>query len=237
MNKILVLNHKSNFTIKETKEYIENIPNTKAIQIIICPSLIHIPYYKNHNKYNLGIQNIELKNITGEINIQQLKDSNIEYVLIGHSERKNNYFESDKETNLKIKTVLQNNLTPIICLGETKEQKNNNQTKETIIKQLNTYLKDIKPSPNTIIAYEPIWAIGSGQYPEIQEIEDIIISIKNEIKKQFNQDIKVIYGGSITQENIQTLNNIQSIDGFLLGSSSLNINAVKNIINKLEEKQ
>ena len=144
------------------------------------------------------------------------------YVLVGHSEIRNN--ETDEMINIKIKIILKNNLIPILCIGESLEAYNQKQTKEILKKQIQNALKDT--NEKVIISYEPVWAIGTGKTPTNEEIIDII----NYIKSLFNYDITVLYGGSVSLENIETLNKINNVNGFLIGKAATNPSSLKKII-------
>ena len=144
------------------------------------------------------------------------------YVLVGNSEIRNN--ETDEMINIKIKIILKNNLLPILCIGESLEAYNQKQTKEILKKQIQNALKDT--NEKVIISYEPVWAIGTGKTPTNEEIIDII----NYIKSLFNYDITVLYGGSVSLENIETLNKINNVNGFLIGKAATNPSSLKKII-------
>lgn len=221
-NKIVVANLKMNMDMNQVKQYLDIIENKINSQnIIICPSNIYIPYFLNKD-FLVGVQNLHdsLETCTGEISAHQLDSMNIRYSIVGHSERKKYFNESDITINKKIKIAIENNITPIICIGETKEEKDAIQTNEVLKKQIKNYLVNIN-SNNLYIAYEPVWSIGTKEiYSEI-EIEKTIDYIKSIAKELYNIEAKVLYGGSIDEENIKKLNKISSLDGFLIGTSSM----------------
>ena len=164
---------------------------------------------------------------TGEVSAKQLKSFNVKYSLVGHSERRKYNKETKDDINIKIKQLLENDITPIYCVGETKEERDNNTYKASIINDINESLKDIDKS-KVIIAYEPIWSIGTGLIPTNNQIEEIISLIKELLPNN-----KVLYGGSANNNNIDTLKNIKELDGFLLGGLSLSVDSLNKFINKL----
>lgn len=235
-NKIIIGNMKMYMNLKDIKDYLEKIGNLKN-NVIICPSSIYIPYFIEKN-INTGIQNIYYEDngaYTGEISVEQIKSMNINYVIIGHSERRSYFHENDYNINKKTKKIIEKNLKSIICIGETLEEKSNNKTIEVLRQQLEIDLNGISKNyqDNIIIAYEPRWAIGTGIIPSNEEIKTTIEYIKSFIQKNNNMDIKVLYGGSINESNIETLLNINNLDGFLIGHSCTNPDKFKNIIDRI----
>ena len=212
MEKLIVGNLKNYMDAYDTSMYLKQID--KIENVVLYPSNIFIPYFLN-KKFEVGIQNIYLndKICTGEINAKQAKSLGISYVIVGHSERRTNFIETNIVVNYKIKEALKNNLKVILCIGETLEEKQNNKTFEVLEKQLNECLKDI--SEEVIIAYEPIWAIGTNVVPSIVEIQTNINKIK-EIKNS-----KVLYGGSVNSGNISEI--IKVTDGVLIGKASTDV--------------
>lgn len=222
MKKIIVLNHKANMEyydvinyIKEIKEFIRT-----DIEIVICPTAIFIPYFKGKYNFSLGCQNLSHLNITGEESPNQLKSLGVKYAIIGHNDRKNELNESSNIINKKIKKALKNNIIPIICLGETKEEYLRNKTGEIIIKQLQQYLKDVDISHDVIFAYEPNYK-DLTTIKDPKEIEEVIDLIKTVIIKVFNINPIVLYGGNVNINNLSELEKIKILDGYLVGKESL----------------
>ena len=143
--------------------------------------------------------------------------------------------ESNVDINKKIRLLLLNKIKPILCVGETMIEKSTNTTKEVISQQLKESLSKInsKDISNIIIAYEPVWAVGSGKTPSSNEIEEIILYIKDLIYKNFKVKIRVLYGGSVNNSNIERINRIKGLDGYLLGSISLDLNKLQELITKM----
>ena len=227
---IIVLNNKCNLTKDEFIVYQKNLENIEGSnEIVLCPSNIFLGLF-NSNTIELGSQNVsknEMGAFTGEVSAKQLKSFNVKYSLVGHSERRKYHYETPIEINKKIKQLLENDITPIYCVGETKEERDNNTYKESIINDIKESLIDIDKS-KVIIAYEPIWSIGTGLIPSNEQIEEIISLIKEQLPTN-----KVIYGGSANDQNINTLKNIKGVDGFLLGGLSLSVENLNKFINKL----
>lgn len=233
--KIIAANFKMNLTKKEIDNYLKEIDNKKINNVIFFPSNLYIPYF---NKYNIGSQDISFKeigSITGDTSIKQYLDFNIKYVLIGHSERRK-YFNDSKYISDKVNLALKNNIIPIICVGETEEEYNNNLTKKVLKNELDEALENNITLLNNeiIIAYEPIFSIGTNKVLDIKEIENIITYIKSYLKKTYLLDIKVLYGGSVNLNNISNLENISNLDGYLIGNASLDAKSFLDLINKIK---
>lgn len=229
---IVVLNNKSNLDKKEFMEYQNELKKIESShQLVICPSQIYLNSI-DLPTFDLGSQNVSSYHqgaYTGEIYAHQLKSLDVKYCLVGHSERRKYQRETNKDINEKIKRLLEEEITPILCIGETKEQKNSKRTKSVLLSELNECLAGINNN-DIIIAYEPIWAIGTGITPTKDEVEDIL----KEIKKVYQKN-KLIYGGSLNQENIVEFKTSDLIDGYLLGGLSLKPQELKDFISKIED--
>lgn len=233
--KIIAANFKMNLTKKEIDNYLKEIDNKKINNVIFFPSNLYIPYF---SKYNIGSQDIsfkELGSITGDTSIKQYLDFNIKYVLIGHSERRK-YFNDSKYISDKVNLALKNNIIPIICVGETEEEYNNNLTKKVLKKELNEALENNITLLNNeiIIAYEPIFSIGTNKVLDIKEIENIVSYIKSYLKNTYLLDIKVLYGGSVNLNNIGNLEKISNLDGYLIGNASLDAKSFLDLTSKIK---
>ena len=208
--------------------------NTK-FRIVYCPpnTLIR-PMSKRLKKTKLevGAQNChESENYgayTGHINPKMLKNVGAKYVILGHSENRQSG-ETDKLINLKIKSAIKSNLKVIFCIGETLSEKRKKITKKVLTKQINNGLKSIKDTSKVIIAYEPVWSIGTGLIPKSNDLLDSISYIKSKFNKKTP---KVLYGGSVNNKNIGQLKDINIIDGFLIGGASQSSKKFIDIIKK-----
>ena len=229
---IVVLNNKSNLDKKEFMEYQNELKKIESsYQLVICPSQVYLNSI-DLPTFDLGSQNVSSYHqgaYTGEIYAHQLKSLDVKYCLVGHSERRKYQRETNKDINEKIKRLLEEEITPILCIGETKEQKDSKKTKSVLLSELNECLSEINNN-DIIIAYEPIWAIGTGITPTKYEVEDVL----KEIKKVYQKN-KLIYGGSLNQENIVEFKTSYLIDGYLLGGLSLKPQELKDFISKIED--
>ena len=174
---------------------------------------------------------------TGEVSGEMLKSIGVEYVIIGHSERRQYYNETDKAVNEKLKKALSIGLKPIVCVGENLEQRENGKAKEIVTTQTKLALEGIngENAKKTIIAYEPIWAIGTGKTATKEDANETIKWIREEIEKIYGKDIAdcviIQYGGSVKSTNAKDLFTMPDIDGGLIGGASLNAQEFANIIN------
>lgn len=225
-SKFLIANHKNYMNLNDVSKFLKKANekiNTK--QVVICPSSIYIPYFIKH-EYDVGIQNIEIiKPFTGEITVNQALDFGINYVIVGHSERLNNFYESVEDINKKIINIVSSNLKAVVCIGETLEEKNLFKTEKSLKRQITTYFKDIplEKMNNIILAYEPVWTVGTGKNETLANLKKNVKYIKDLFKKIYNVDINVIYGGSINSNNIEKFNKLEDLDGFLVGEASTNV--------------
>jgi len=153
---------------------------------------------------------------TGFVNSKMLKSSGANYVILGHSENRQKG-ETDKLINLKIQSAIKAKLKIIFCIGETLTEKNRKKTKSILSKQIKFGLKKIKAKSNIIVAYEPVWSIGTGKIPKTNELEQTVEFIKKKFK---GKSPKILYGGSVNPENIRNLKKITDLDGFLIGGAS-----------------
>ena len=228
-------NMKMNLSYDEIKNYIENTKEFKD-KFVVLPSNIYIPYFKENN-YNIGIQNIskyENGAYTGDISIKQVKSLGIDYVLIGHSERRHIFNETNEDINIKMIKTKNENLKIILCIGETKEQKDIGLTKQVLKEQIESAFKNINDINNIIIAYEPVWSIGTGNVPSNDDIFGTTNYIKQVINNIYNKDINVLYGGSVNEKNINELNKINNLSGFLVGGASLDSSKLYKMIEETE---
>ena len=229
---IVLLNNKSNLSKNEFLNYQEELKKIKSpYEMVLCPTYLNINLF-NLDNISLGSQNVSCNNdgaYTGEISAKSLKESGVSYSLVGHSERRAHQKETNKEINEKIKRLLENDITPVLCVGETKEERENSQVEEVIKKQILEAIEGIAPSniEKIIIAYEPIWSIGTGLIPNL----DDIIKVNNFIGEMLPYN-KVVYGGSANEENIESLKS-EEVDGYLLGGLSLKPQQLQTFIDKL----
>ncbi len=239
MNKGLVEAQKF---IEEIKNYLEKNVNVNC-DIIICPPFISLDtVYKNTKgtDIKLGAQNVFYETngaYTGEISCSMLKSCGCKYVITGHSERRLYFNESNEIVNKKVLKVLDEGLKPILCVGETLAEHQDHLTEAVIEEQLKTCLTHVfKEQINkVVIAYEPIWAIGTGKNATPHQAESVHNFIRRKIKKMFDEEaseqIKILYGGSVTADNAKELFAPDTINGGLVGGASLDENKFINILN------
>ena len=232
---IIALNNKSNLLKEEYIIYQQQLKNIKSqSKLIACPTFLNICNYNLEN-FHLGAQNVsETENgaYTGEISAEQLKSYNVEYCIVGHSERRQNQKESLQTIKNKIKNLYKNDIIPILCIGETLDEKEQNQVEKVLKNQIETAIEDLDALEleKLIIAYEPIWSIGTGLIPSNDDIEKTLKFIKT-----LAPTSKTLYGGSANEKNIETLKQCNEIDGYLLGGLSLKPEELQKFINILEK--
>ena len=204
-------------------------------RLVYCPPYTLInSFSKKFKNCQIGIggQNChESENygpFTGSVNSHMLKNIGAHFVIIGHSENREKG-ENDKLINLKIKSALTAKLKVIFCIGETLNEKKEKRTQSTLSKQIKIGLEGIKNKPNIFIAYEPVWAIGTGIVPKTKDLLRTVEFIKNKFK---GKSPRVLYGGSVNPQNINNLKEINNIDGFLIGEASQNTNKFIDIVKK-----
>lgn len=230
---IIILNNKSNLELQEFMEYQKKLQEIKSIhKLVLCPTSIYLSNF-NLKNFALGSQNVSSYQqgaYTGEIYAKQLKKLNVDYCIVGHSERRQYQKETNQEIREKINNLLKEKITPILCIGEKKEDKEQNKTIPVLIRELKECLNELEEE-NVIIAYEPKWAIGSGITPTIDEVDKILLELKKTYPKN-----KLIYGGSLNQENIKEFKKSQVIDGYLLGGLSLKTQELKEFLEELDQE-
>lgn len=234
---IIAGNWKMNNTNAGTKalitELIPLVKDVKGTEIVICVPYTNIAtaaeLIKGTN-IKLGAENVhwaEKGAFTGEISAEMLVELGVEYVIIGHSERRQYFGETDATVNMRVKAALASGLKPIICVGETLEQREKNRVKSVLKKQVDGAFADIAEDQlaNIVIAYEPVWAIGTGKTATAQDANDTIKIIRNRIAKLYNRKaankLRIQYGGSMNAKNAHELMEMKQIDGGLIGGASL----------------
>lgn len=224
---IVIGNLKMYMTYEDVLNYVEKIDS----DVVLCPTALFVPYFLNH-KFAVGVQNIatnELGAYTGEISARQAKGLGVTYAIVGHSERRIYQRETDEEINAKVLQGLKNGLKVVLCIGEDKGE----DRKQKLEYQLLNDLKGVDNFDNLIIAYEPIWCIGTGITPTNEEIEATIYFIQTILNKICKQSVKILYGGSVDKDNIKKLKNIENLSGFLIGKASTDCKQLTEIVDNL----
>ncbi len=231
-----------NETVDMLESLIPQVEGINTVEIIIAaPFTVLTSAYKvlKNTNIKLGAQNMYYEDkgaYTGEISPQFLKGIGVEFVILGHSERRDIFKESDALINKKLKKALSMNLKTIVCIGEHLEEKETGKTKDILQYQINETFKDLSKEEmiKTVIAYEPIWAIGTGKTATPEQAEEIHIFIRNLLSQKFDKEtadsIRIQYGGSIKPDNAEDLFNKNNIDGGLVGGASLQANSFFQII-------
>lgn len=242
--KYLIANWKMNKTIEESVKFVRDLlKNFKLFknEVIICPTFLSLDAMREiclKNGIKLGAQNCYFEKsgaFTGEISAEMLNNLGIEYVILGHSERRNYFCESDEIINKKVKAAIESGLKVILCIGETWNQRSNGQKLDILKNQLKLGLKDLSSEMlnKIIIAYEPVWAIGTGKIVTENEISEVSHDIEKFISSEFKTNFKCpfIYGGSVDVSNVEKFLNLSCVDGALIGGASLNVDKFAKIIN------
>jgi triosephosphate isomerase (TIM) len=235
---IIAGNWKMHKNQAESLEFVQlfksELDNTdEAREIVLCvpfTSLSLLSKTLHGSSIRLGAQNIHWADFgayTGEIAGDMLTEIGVNYVIVGHSERRQYFGETDATVNLRLKAAQKYGLTPILCVGETKQQRDVGETEKIIINQLKLDLVDIDLS-NLVIAYEPIWAIGTGDTCEAKEANRVIGLIRQQLS---NKNITIQYGGSVKPDNIDEIMAQKEIDGVLVGGASLDAKGFARIVN------
>lgn len=242
MKKIIIANWKMQLGFKDSqilaKELKQKVKNTTA-EIVICPdylSLSSIAVTLSETSLHLGAQDCAIKAsgaLTGEVSPVSLKEVGADYVIVGHWERRTILKEDSELINTKIKSALLAKLVPIVCIGENLAEREAKLTKKVLLGQLKGALKGvkIKNTSGLVVAYEPIWAIGTGASIVPQEAETIHIFIKSEVAKILDKKVRIVYGGSVNSKNATEFLNKKNVDGLLVGGASLDAKEFIQIIN------
>ena len=244
--KVIAGNWKMNMLPGEAIEFITEleplVKDTKNEVILCVPytDLFYALLTAQNTNIKIGAQNMHFEKkgaYTGEVSGKMLKSINVEYVIIGHSERRQYFNETDETVNKKIKAAFANGLKPIVCVGETLEQREAGKTVEIITKQTELALEGLTDEQvkNTIIAYEPIWAIGTGKTATSEDANNSIKEIRNKIADIYGKDVAeeviIQYGGSVKSTNAKELFEMSDIDGGLVGGASLKAEEFSKIVN------
>ena len=235
---IIAANWKMNKTVTETVQFIEKFENlvggSSSIDIAIAPAFIALPVSKelliNSATTTLAAQNCHFEEsgaFTGEISIGMLKDIGVDYVIIGHSERRAIFGENDALINAKAKSLHSAGVNPIFCIGETLEERDGGEIESVLRRQLEEGLKDLDSENmiETVIAYEPVWAIGTGRTATPEQAQEAHAFTRSVIRDLFGDSIadqiRIQYGGSVKPDNTKELMGQEDVDGALVGGASL----------------
>lgn len=239
MSKLVIGNLKMNILSPVERERYLNLfkkeiekKELDRTEIVLCPPVVHIEQFKKEleGKVAIGAQNMFWEregSYTGEISYQMIKNFGCDYVIVGHSERRSYFGETDKEVNLKVQAALKIGLKPIICIGETLEEKNRNQTMAVITKQLKNALASVHrtKAEQLTVAYEPVWSVGTNELPSSHAIMEAKVLIRKILvglfEKKYAEEVKILYGGSVNVQSVKQVCQDPAMDGALIGRESL----------------
>ena len=241
---IIVGNWKMNKTIAATKAFVEAVDpevTDKADWGIATPYLALQAAKEGTKKLLVAAENCHFKDsgaYTGEVSVEMLKEIGVEWVILGHSERRQYFGETDETVNAKMIQVLKNDMTPIVCVGETLEQYEAGTTKDVVKTQVVAAYKDVCPkcAARSVIAYEPVWAIGTGKSASVEIAENCCKIVRDQVKVMYGEEaaekVRIQYGGSVKPNNIVEYMAQPDIDGALIGGASLKEDSFTEIIEK-----
>jgi len=252
MSKLIAGNWKMNLGPKEAVALVKKLQDKvlpkKSVEVILCPpflDLVPVKEVLDRQKFKLGAQNCHFLDdgaVTGEISASMLRGL-VGYVIIGHSERRVQFNEDDKLIAKKLAAVVRNDLRPILCVGENLHQRQSKLSVKVVVDQLMADLALLTASDidNLVVAYEPIWAIGTGEFATPEQIEPVISAIHRTVEEIYGEGattgLQVLYGGSVTGDNAAAYLDQEGIDGFLVGGASLNAEQFGKIIELAQAKQ
>ncbi len=252
MRKVFIAgNWKMNKTLAETKELIaglnDRIGQISDVDIAVAPTYVNLESAKTAlagSSIKLAAQNchhLDSGAYTAEISLPMLQEIGCDYVIIGHSERRQYFGETDLGVNEKVRAALAKNVTPIMCIGETLEERESEKTFQVVETQLVNGLKDlteeiVKQGKEIVIAYEPVWAIGTGKVATPDQAQEVHAFIRKKLTDIFNADVaqgvRIQYGGSVKPDNVEELIKKEDIDGALVGGASLKVDSFSQLIER-----
>lgn len=243
---IIAGNWKMFKTIPEAVAFVDAIKNDVKdtdVEVVLCApfTLLHsVKAAAMGTNIKVGAQNMHYEEsgaFTGEISPAMLKELNIDYVIIGHSERRQYFNETDETVNKKVIKALEHGIYPIMCCGETLEQREAGETKALVKAQVEAGMQGVSPAdaPKVVVAYEPIWAIGTGRTASAEDANDVIAYIREVLAgvygEEVSEEIRIQYGGSVKPENVAEIMNMDDIDGALVGGASLKPDSYVQLVN------
>lgn len=245
--KLIVGNWKMNLNVHEASLYLhkltELIPIHHDVEVVLAPTLLALQPLSlqvNHRQFKLAVQNLYWRDsgaFTGEVSATQLRGV-VDYALIGHSERRHIFHETDKDIRNKVQAAIRNDIRPILCLGETANERADGETNDVIHDQLVGGLANVTSEEldRVTIAYEPVWAIGTGHNASPDDVKSATKAIRNQIKHLYGvkaaENSRVLYGGSVSSSSAADYLTIEGVDGFIVGGASLDAHVFSDIVKK-----
>lgn len=235
--KIIAGNWKMNYCVNKAEEFVSQIKdtiNTDEVDVVICPNFVALDRISDliyGTNIKLGAQNVYFEDkgaYTGETSVNMLAAVGVSYCIVGHSERRQYFNETDEIVNKKAKKLLEKDIAPIVCVGETLEERESDKMYEVVEKQVRNSLDGIDKDlvmNKVVIAYEPIWAIGTGKTATAEQANEMCKYIREVIAKMYDEEtsqkVRIQYGGSVKPSNASEILNMSDIDGALVGGASL----------------
>jgi len=244
MKPLIVANWKCNpLTLKEGEELVEElekgIDGFNSVEVVICPPFVFLPFLIQRSDLSFGAQNCFSEDkgpFTGEISVNMLEEIGVKYIIIGHSERRNTFKETNEDINLKLLRVLNSSVTPILCIGEKREERENGKTFDVLTEQLEKCLLGVSKenAGKIVLSYEPVWAIGTGKSASVSDIGEVRVFIREFLSNKFGKEncekIRILYGGSVDSNNIHSFITEARMNGALVGGASLKANEFLKLI-------
>ena len=243
---IIAGNWKMNKSYSEAKKFLGELKELNLnndVEAVVCPPFTNLALAAKMLKdtsIEIGAQNAHYEDsgaFTGEISPLFLKDLGVKYVILGHSERREYFSETDELINKKVKSMLKNGIIPILCVGETLEERENGEAKSKVKRQIIADFEGLnsKDFENIVVAYEPIWAIGTGKTASADDAEEMCAYIREIIVEEFDKEagdkVKIQYGGSVKPDNVKEIMSKENIDGALVGGASLESESYSDLVN------
>lgn len=248
--KLIVGNWKMNLSVHEASLYLhklaEMIPMHRDVEVVLSPTLLALQPLSlqvNRRQFKLAVQNFYWRDngaYTGEVSASQLQGI-ADYAIIGHSERRYTFHETEKDIRNKVQAAIRNRIKPILCVGETASERSYGETNDVIRDQLTSGLANLTSDDleTLVIAYEPVWAIGTGDNAKPDDVRDAVKTIRSELKHLYGtkatEDVRVLYGGSVNVSNAADYLAVKGVDGFLIGGASLSSHDFTDIVKKAHD--
>lgn len=247
MKKLIIGNWKMNLNMQDASLYLhklsEMIPAQRTVDVVVAPSMLTLQSLSlqvNRRQFKLAAQNSYWRDqgaYTGEVATAHLRGV-VDYVIIGHSERRYLFMESDKEIRAKVQSAIRNNLQPVLCVGETASERANGEARDTLNDQLMGGLANLTADEldELVVAYEPVWAVGTGDNATPDDVKEAVAIIRRQIGQLFgvkaSKAVRVLYGGSVNIDNAESYLKITGVDGLLIGGASLDAHQFAEIVDK-----
>lgn len=245
--KLIIGNWKMNLGVHESSLYVHKLEKLvkvhRSVEVVLAPTMLALQTLSvqvQYRQFKLAAQNFYWRDhgaFTGEVSASQLRGI-VQYGLVGHSERRHVFHESDKDTRAKVQAAIRNQIRPVLCVGETASERAAGETQDIIHDQLIGGLANITSEEleTIVIAYEPVWAIGTGNNATPADVVSAVRSIRSQLKHLYGAraagEVQVLYGGSVTEQSAADYLAIDEVDGLLIGGASLDANAFANIVEK-----